>query len=683
MFYDLVMKNSKRTRKENGLFFASLIVSIISFYIILALEKQDAIIFLKTMESQAVEKLFLLIPVLYGFSLFILFFLVYFAGKYQLDRRGHELGMYLMLGMKRSKLFLMLFAEELWNSIISLAIGIPAAIFLSEIISLVTAKVIGIGVIGHEFSFSLSAIIGTIIGYFIIRLIALGILSGKFFKKDITELLSDSQVEKHRKINKAVISIQLVLGVILLAVAYARAIIGTAWEHTTFMGITVILGLCGTFLIFHGIGILFEMILTKKQNKNGLVMFTFRQLQEFVFSKPNTLAISSLLILMALCCFGYGLSVGFISNSKEPHVIDYTFNVEEQVLKSELERLNLQEYIDELSPIKAGIYFENESTKSFSIDGLIKAVKKQEDGENKEILLKNLQYATRPYLISIDGYNKLLQLAGKEQLVLKDNEVALYNDPEFSNSNSMDILEKALKDKPFLKIGNESYELVDKYYKDSIVTDSLITISYGLIVPEKVFNKFTDKNNVTTYWNATLTKKFVKDEGLMQAISKVNEKLNTTDLHYESYLQNMGRELFYRVAASYTTIYLAIIFLIIANTVMGVQFLMQQQKARKHYQSLIYIGATYKMLCKSARSQITWYFSLSLVVATISSIFGVRSLFTGVMTTAMKSQVNKLMLISIPVIILLSMVEFSYMVAVKKISDKSILKLTDIKREDS
>ena len=82
MFYDLVNRNSKQNRKENGLFFVSLIMAIVAFYIILSLEKQDVIIFLKTMESEALDKLFLLIPALYGLSLFILFFLVYFAGNY-------------------------------------------------------------------------------------------------------------------------------------------------------------------------------------------------------------------------------------------------------------------------------------------------------------------------------------------------------------------------------------------------------------------------------------------------------------------------------------------------------------------------------------------------------------------------------------------------------------------------
>ena len=676
MFYNLVNRNSKRNRKENGLFFISLIISIIAFYIILSLEKQDVIIFLKTMESQAVRKLFLLIPVLYGLSLFILFFLVYFAGKYQLERRSRELGMYLMLGMKRSKLLLMLFVEELWNSLLSLLIGVPVAVFISEVISLVTAKMVGLGIIGHSFSFSFSAVIGTIIGYFIIRFIAIIILSGKFSKKEVIELLSDFQGEKKREINKLNASFKLVLGIVLLIGAFTIAIMGLSWTNIMFLGITVILGLSGTFLLFQGMGVLFEIILKKKNNINGLRMFTFRQLQESVFLKPNTLAISSLLVLMAISCFAYGIPIGYLYNSKEAHVMDYTFEADEEEVKSVISNLDLQNYIDEIYDINVGLFYGS----NFSAEGLINAVEKQEDGQEKNILLNNLKYFESPYLISVNSYNKLLKLQGKELLNLKDNEVALYSDPQFQVGAAM---KSALKERPTLYLEDQEYKLVDKCYTDSIVTDSLITIQYGLIVPEEVFNKYTKESNVSTYWNATLNKEFVKEMGLMQAISEVNEKLNTTEIYYESYLQNIGRELFYTVSASYTTIYLAVIFLIIANTVMGVQFLMHQQKTKKRYVSLTHLGANYEMLCKSARNQITWYFSLPIVVAAISSIFAVRSLFTGITTTAMKEEIGKLMVISIFVTILICMIELFYINLVKKSSDKNILKLMDIKREDN
>ena len=69
----------------------------------------------------------------------------------------------------------------------------------------------------------------------------------------------------------------------------------------------------------------------------------------------------------------------------------------------------------------------------------------------------------------------------------------------------------------------------------------------------------------------------------MTAYSDLNEKLDKIGIEYESYLQNMGRQLFYTVASSYITLYLAIVFLVVANTIVGVQFLMSQQKTGRRY----------------------------------------------------------------------------------------------------
>ncbi|ELC8442550.1 ABC transporter permease [Clostridium perfringens] len=679
MFFDLVKKNSKQNRKENGIFFVSLIVSIIAFYIILSLKNQDVILFLKTMESDAISRLLLITPALYGASLFILFFLVYFAGKYQLERRSHELGMYLMLGMRRSKLFSMLLLEEIWNSIISLVIGIPIAIFLSEMISMITAKVVGLGVIGHKFSFSIEAILLTIVGYFLIRLVALLILSGSIARKDITELLSPSQEEKHKVHSRIFIIAKLLLGILILVTAYGLAIEGYAWESLKNMGITIILGIIGTFLFFNGVGIVFEIILKKRKNKNGLELFTFRQLQENVFLKSNSLAISSLLVLLALCCFGYGVSVSFNSSSKNQHVLDYTFKGNGEEIKKELGKEPIKDYINKLWDVKLGMIKEDGK---FSAKNLIKAVEKQKDSEGKGVLLNNLQYFEYPYLISLSGYNEILKTAGKEPIKLEKNQAALFNGLGFSYGNTAEILRSVLKENLNVEIKGEEYELVENLYQDNIVTDKSINISYALIVSDEDFNKLID-GEYSSYWNATLNNNIVEEEGLMQAILKVNKLMDKTGLEYESYLQNMGRELFYKVAASYTTIYLALIFLIIANTVIGIQFLMQQQKTGRRYQTLVRIGGSYKELCKSARKQIKWYFSLPIIVSAIGSIFGIRALFSGVATAEMKTQITSLMTIALPTIIILCVVEFTYIVAVMRISDKQISKLMDTKREDS
>ena len=172
MFSKLVARNSKRDRKNNGLYFGSMIISIIAFYIILSLSHQDVMIFLQKMESDAVSRLFTIIPIFYISTLIILFFLVYFASSMQMERRKHEFGVYLTLGMRRQHLFSMLMLEDFRNNIIALGIGLPIAIMISELISLVTAKIVGLGIIGHRFSLSFMAILFTIVGFMIVKFIA-------------------------------------------------------------------------------------------------------------------------------------------------------------------------------------------------------------------------------------------------------------------------------------------------------------------------------------------------------------------------------------------------------------------------------------------------------------------------------------------------------------------------------
>ena len=123
MFYKMVMRNSRRSRKENGLFFSSLLISIVAFYVILSLPRQDVMLFLEKMESNAVDRLMGMIPVFFYVTLILLFFLIYYAGSYQMDRRRHEFGVYLVMGMRRRKLFAMLFAEDLGGSLLALALG--------------------------------------------------------------------------------------------------------------------------------------------------------------------------------------------------------------------------------------------------------------------------------------------------------------------------------------------------------------------------------------------------------------------------------------------------------------------------------------------------------------------------------------------------------------------------------
>ena len=690
MFSNLILRNSRRSRKENGLFFSSLVISIVAFYMILSISTQDVMIFLQKMESDAVNRLLLLIPVFYGMTLGILFFLIYFACKYQFERRRHEFGVYLMLGMRRSKLFGMLLAEDFLTSILAMLIGLPVAVVLSEIVSLVTAKLVGMGIIGHQFSLSWSAIEWTLAGFLAIKLTALLILSGRISRQEIGTLLSQPTNRPKKQMPSVIYGLAAICGSVMLAVAYYMAIQRIAWTKVSMMGLTLLLGIVGTMLLFYGMRALIALIVKKGKGNKQLHVFTFRQIQENVIHQSNSIAISSLLILAALCCFGAGVGIAGTNSLSSGHVIDYTFEDHtaedsSQVLpniKAALKENGLENQFSELFEMRVGrIRTTEDYDNAYSMDVVMDSLRSLPQSEDRDVLLNNLDYATYPYLICLSDYNRLLELSGNPALQLGEKEAAVYIDTEFTTVSRTAMLNQVLAGHPKVELDGSPIHLTGEVQSVNLVTDRSITLSFALILPDEAFLYYS-QGMYDTYVNAVLSEQALDGNSLMTAYLDLNEKLDETGIEYESYLQNMGRQLFYTIASSYITLYLAIVFLVVANTIVGVQFLMSQQKTGRRYQTLIRLGATYETLCQSAGKQITWFMGLPVLVAAVSSLFGVRALFTGILSSRTRGTVSEMLLVSATMILLLCVIEYIYMRVVKRSSDRYLLTLMQPQREE-
>lgn len=197
---------------------------------------------------------------------------------------------------------------------------------------------------------------------------------------------------------------------------------------------------------------------------------------------------------------------------------------------------------------------------------------------------------------------------------------------------------------------------------------------YSLIVPDALFEQYFDTEE-TWLWNMTLKDDFIEEKGLMQAMFEVDQLLDPTGLQFESYLASMGRQLFFTVAGSYTTFYLGVMFLIIANTVLGLNFLMQQRSTRGRYQTLAMLGANVEAICASARKQIWLYFSLVISVAVVSGIFGIWSLLTAMPTTVYSLKNSAVIAL---VVLLFILIEVVYIRMIQRKSDEEIRKLNEI-----
>jgi len=171
--------------------------------------------------------------------------------------------------------------------------------------------------------------------------------------------------------------------------------------------------------------------------------------------------------------------------------------------------------------------------------------------------------------------HRLLSVAGKLTIELAEGEAAVYMDNEFVSPAKLEMLNQILALNPEVQIAGK---LPPHRYVQSTDLWQTVPLHYPLHWLCRMLIL-----NVLPKWLRYLFKCCLKSgascrQKSLNAISETNEKLDAAGLLYESYLQNMGRQLFYIAAASYITIYLAVVFLIIAILSLVFNFLHGSKK---------------------------------------------------------------------------------------------------------
>lgn len=667
MFFKQVWRNSAKNRKGNGLFFGSLVIAIIAFYTLLSLGEQDVMRYLSKVESDAVGKLMMLLPVVYMVSLFFVFFLVYFACRYQADSRRREFGMYLMLGMKRSRMFFMQFCETLWNSMISLLIGIPVALFLTEAISLATAKIVGLGIIGHHFSFSVRGVLWTVCGFVIVQMLSMLIICIQLGRMEPADFLRSDAAKKQVPMSTAKSTAFFAAGIILLFAAYYLGMFRMRTLELAVAAAVFVCGIFGTFFFYRGLGgFLGRLIQKKNRNAVGLEIFTARQVQESVISQHKSLAVSSLLLLMAFACTSYGMSVG-ITRATSGRTADFSLFGEEADIDRVLENEDIREMVKDSYPMYLSIIkdeYWNDGEKPIDLSNLEKAIGTVEGSEN---MLENLHIN---YVIAESSYNRMQKAMGKDEIGLNDSEIAIYS--AFGNEGDFGrILTEAIGQNVSVGINGTAYEVVPTPYYDNIVADRAITIYMAFIVPDELFGELA-KESGPYCRNVHLTDEVTEEMGLMQAVQKLDGKLAVTGIEYDSFLAGIGRNLFYTVSASYLTVYLGILFLIISNTVIGLKFLIHQRQTKHRYVTLAMLGADTEAMCRSVGKQIQTFFLLVLGVSVVSSAAAICTMFTSFTRLPVGTSVETLTVYVTVALTVFVLAELIYIGIVKRTASREI-----------
>lgn len=262
---------------------------------------------------------------------------------------------------------------------------------------------------------------------------------------------------------------------------------------------------------------------------------------------------------------------------------------------------------------------------------------------------------------------------GKEELKLADHETAIYtsmgNDGDFGS-----ILTKAISGGISIGIDGVNYSIRPTLCMDNVVADRAITLYLALVVPDELFTKLASEPEAYCR-NVNLKDEIVDNTGLMQAIQKMDAMLEDTGIEYDSYLGGIGRNLFYTVAASYLTIYLGVLFWLIANTVIGLKYLISQRQTKHRYETLTMLGADTPAMCRSVKKQIGIYFVLVLSTALVSSAAAIFTMFRSFTKLPVGTSVSTVALISAIALVIFAAVEIVYIGIVKRTASREVSRI--------
>ena len=163
MLFSLSIKNMKKSIKDYGIYFFTLVIGVAIFYVFNSLETQTVMEQLSESTKSIIILMTRTLEIVSVFVAAVLGFLMVYANRFLIRRRKKEFGVYLLLGMGKGAVSRILFFETVFIGVISLAIGLCIGVFGAQLASIAVANMFQVDMSRFTFTFSPDAFGKTIL----------------------------------------------------------------------------------------------------------------------------------------------------------------------------------------------------------------------------------------------------------------------------------------------------------------------------------------------------------------------------------------------------------------------------------------------------------------------------------------------------------------------------------------
>lgn len=336
MLVKLAVGNLRKSIRDYAVYFVTLVLGVAVFYAFNTISSQAD--FLKPEYGDLIGLLGDILKGLTVFLALVLGFLMVYANNYLVRRRKRELGLYQVLGMRRSQVSGVLTLETLMASLVSLGVGLLVGVLLSQALVFVTAALFHEQVTEFQFRFSFEAL-GLTLACFGIMFVVMLLLNLRTLNKvKLVDLMGADRANESMKVRSLPLSAVLfVVTCVLIGAGYVRflrdgfPIADMSGSSSTQFLITTVMVFAGTLLFFYAVAgfILVAFQRLRRLYWSGLNMFTLRQLNARINTTSLSMGVIALILFLAITSVTGGMSIcNTMSGNIEQHTpVDASVNI--------------------------------------------------------------------------------------------------------------------------------------------------------------------------------------------------------------------------------------------------------------------------------------------------------------------------------------------------------------------
>lgn len=642
MYARIALGNVRRSIRDFGIYFLTLVLGVAVYYAFNSVTQQSAVLRLSGNMRTLVQELGTIIRGVSIFVAVLLAFLVLFGNRFLIRRRKREFAIYLTLGMDRRHVSGIVAMESLAVGAGALVVGLAVGVLLSQALLYATARLFNTHVTGFGLMFSGQACAYTVMSFAIIFLVvgALNVLEVSRFR--LIDLMNADRKGEKSLVRNLPLSVALfVVSLALIGVAYHELRVNGMYAIGWRFNLATALVSVGTFLLFFSVsGFLLRLGQSARGfYLRGLNMFALRQLSSRVNSAWVSISIvcAALFLAITSTCGGfaivssinqsvsaithYDVSVAMYSTAQTSYASDaddVSGSGKEALLKASVPDW------DSLVADSARIDLYQDPSMRLNL----KTLRGDTGVELPDSFAKYTNGLDKVpiYVVSLSQYNATLALRGDKPATLGANEALVTTDTNNMVSfwqrvalkrGSFDFLGTAMR----LRARGTTME-----YQNSANT-SMGTI----VVPDDVLESKRDQlEPLSSLLNVRATDSRAEARLYREAV-----KAHQPGLLFAAESKSSAKEEVVGLTAivGYLALYIGFVLFVSCAAILAIQQLSDVAESAPRYRVLFDLGAERSMVNHAILAQIATYFLFPLVVALAHSYVAL-----GVLGGVIKSQ---------------------------------------------